>query len=190
MTYAIAPLTHDQVGAYVRQHVELTILTYAHVMGPEFAVGRRAELDERVAAVHADVDALVAAERAGVPPRRRHLVARNERGGIVGVGSAGEGVEAWEAGHVGAAWFPPASTFALSHLYTVPGVHGSGLGQRLLDALLPGGRPAYLWVFLENPRAVRFYERNGFGFDGLRCDSGEGWGARPLGRMVRPSAAG
>nr|NLI50430.1 GNAT family N-acetyltransferase [Propionibacterium sp.] len=159
-------------------------------MGPEFAAARHAELDERIAHVHADLDAAAAAERAGVPPRRRHLVAHNERGGIVGVGCSGEGIEAWEAEHVGADWFPPASTFALSHLYTVPGTHGTGLGQRLLDALLPGRRPAYLWVFLENPRAIRFYERNGFGLDGLRCDSGESWGARPLGRMVRPSVAG
>jgi len=186
MSATIAPLSHAEVDDYVRTHVELTVLTYAHVMGPEFAAGRRGELAERAERVHADLDACAAADRAGNVPARRHLVAHNVRGGIVGVGCAGEGVESWEAEHVGPLWVPPATSFVLAHLYTVPGVHGTGLGQELLDALLPDGRDAYLWVFLENPRAIRFYLRNGFGFDGIACDSGEGWGARPLARMARP----
>ena len=188
MTGQIAPLTHREVEEYVRAHVELTILTYAHLVGPEFAAARRAELSEWADDVHRELDACAAAVASGVEPHRRHLVARNARGGIVGVGSAGEGVEGWETRHLGERWVPPATTFVLSHLYTVPGVHGTGLGQALLEALLPGGRSAYLWVFAENHRALRFYERNGFRADGLACDSGEGWGARPLLRLARPDA--
>ena len=43
--------------------------------------------------------------------------------------------------------------------------HGTGAGQRLLDAAI-GDAPAFLFVADRNPRAVRFYERNGFEFDG------------------------
>ncbi|WAB82609.1 GNAT family N-acetyltransferase [Microcella daejeonensis] len=50
-------------------------------------------------------------------------------------------------------------------LYTRASTHGSGLGQRLLDAAI-GGRPAFLGVLDRNPRATAFYERNGFRFDG------------------------
>ena len=38
-------------------------------------------------------------------------------------------------------------------------------GQALLDAVL-GEEPAQLWVAEANPRAIRFYERNGFRADG------------------------
>lgn len=50
-------------------------------------------------------------------------------------------------------------------LYARASAHGTGLGQRLLDATI-GGRPAFLWVLDRNPRATAFYERNGFRFDG------------------------
>jgi ribosomal protein S18 acetylase RimI-like enzyme len=39
------------------------------------------------------------------------------------------------------------------------------VGQALLDATL-GTDPAMLWVAKENPRAIAFYRRNGFRFDG------------------------
>jgi GNAT superfamily N-acetyltransferase len=43
--------------------------------------------------------------------------------------------------------------------------HGRGLGQSLFDAAIEPG-PAFLWVAADNPRAHRFYERNGFRLDG------------------------
>ena len=43
--------------------------------------------------------------------------------------------------------------------------HGSGAGQALLDAVV-GSEPCQLWVARENPRAHRFYRRNGFVPDG------------------------
>lgn len=51
-------------------------------------------------------------------------------------------------------------------LYVLREFHGSGAGQALLDAVL-GTAPAVLWVAAENPRAVAFYRRNGFEFDGV-----------------------
>lgn len=51
-------------------------------------------------------------------------------------------------------------------LYVLASWHGSGIGQQLLDAVLPDAAPAELWVAADNPRARRFYERNGFAPDG------------------------
>jgi ribosomal protein S18 acetylase RimI-like enzyme len=50
-------------------------------------------------------------------------------------------------------------------LYVAAADHGGGAGQALLDAVLEEG-PAVLWVAKENPRAIAFYRRNGFEFDG------------------------
>lgn len=53
----------------------------------------------------------------------------------------------------------------LNGLYTLAEVHGSALGQRLLDAGI-GTEPAFLWSAADNPRAAAFYRRNGFAPDG------------------------
>lgn len=55
-------------------------------------------------------------------------------------------------------------------LYALESEYGSGLGQALLDAVLDPG-PAMLWVAENNPRAIRFYERNGFTLDGVRREN-------------------
>jgi len=51
-------------------------------------------------------------------------------------------------------------------LYLAAAHHGGGAGQALLDGVLGDG-PAMLWVATENPRAIAFYRRNGFEFDGV-----------------------
>ena len=63
---------------------------------------------------------------------------------------------------------PPVRPLELTTLYLRAAQHGSGLGQALLDAAI-GDRPASLWVAEANPRARRFYERNGFRPDGTRA---------------------
>lgn len=50
-------------------------------------------------------------------------------------------------------------------IYVLQEAHGTGTGQALLDDALGGG-PAMLWVAKDNPRAIAFYRRNGFEFDG------------------------
>ncbi|MFT4212599.1 MAG: GNAT family N-acetyltransferase [Microbacterium sp.] len=54
----------------------------------------------------------------------------------------------------------------LYFIYLLDAFHGTGLGQRLFDAAIGAGEPAYLWVADDNPRAHRFYTRNGFALDG------------------------
>lgn len=63
---------------------------------------------------------------------------------------------------------PPVRDRELHSLYVLAAHHGTGIGQRLLEAVVAPGTPAQLWVAEHNPRARRFYERNGFLPDGAR----------------------
>ena len=50
-------------------------------------------------------------------------------------------------------------------LYTLARIHGKGVGDRLLDAVI-GTRAVALWVADPNPRATCFYRKHGFVPDG------------------------
>ena len=54
----------------------------------------------------------------------------------------------------------------LYFIYLLEQYQGTGLGQQLFDAAVDEGEPLYLWVAEDNPRAHRFYVRNGFALDG------------------------
>jgi len=54
----------------------------------------------------------------------------------------------------------------LYFIYVAASAHGTGAGQALLEGVLGDG-PAVLWVAEQNPRAIAFYQRNGFAFDGV-----------------------
>lgn len=97
-------------------------------------------------------------------------------GTVVGVAAAGE---ATVRGDV-----PPARDRELSNLYVLQSHHGTGIGQTLLDAVVPPGTAAQLWLARDNPRALRFYERNGFALDGAEND-GSGFGGIRAVRLVR-----
>ena len=68
-------------------------------------------------------------------------------------------------------------------LYAYQFVHGSGVGARLLEAVIEPGRPASLWVADANPRAQAFYRKQGFAPDGCVKEDGS-HGVREI-RMVR-----
>lgn len=72
----------------------------------------------------------------------------------------------------------------LMALYVLARHHGTGLGHRLLTTAI-GEEPAYLWVLDGNARAIGFYERHGFAFDGAAEEEPEGRHRR----MVRPFPA-
>lgn len=72
----------------------------------------------------------------------------------------------------------------LTNLYVLAAHQGAGIGRALLEAVLPQGAPAQLWVARGNPRAARFYEREGFSADGASVD-GAGFGGIAALRMVR-----
>ncbi|WDG18548.1 GNAT family N-acetyltransferase [Microbacterium sp. Clip185] len=54
----------------------------------------------------------------------------------------------------------------LYFIYLLDAWHGTGIGQKLFDAAVEEGEGLYLWVAEDNPRAHRFYTRNGFTLDG------------------------
>lgn len=54
----------------------------------------------------------------------------------------------------------------LYFIYLLDAFHGTGTGQRLFDSVVDGDEALYLWVAEDNPRAHRFYARNGFALDG------------------------
>lgn len=65
----------------------------------------------------------------------------------------------------------PAGFGEIRGIYVLRAYQRCGIGKSLLasaaEALRAQGfRKAYLWVLRENDRAIRFYERNGFQFDG------------------------
>lgn len=53
-------------------------------------------------------------------------------------------------------------------IHTLPESRGTGLGRAMLQEALRqiGDRSVYLWAFKENTRARRFYEKNGFRWNG------------------------
>jgi len=54
----------------------------------------------------------------------------------------------------------------LYFIYLLAQYQGTGLGQQLFDAAVNADESVYLWVAEDNPRAHRFYLRNGFTLDG------------------------
>ncbi|SFK42698.1 GNAT family N-acetyltransferase [Cellulomonas sp. KH9] len=97
-------------------------------------------------------------------------------GEVVGLAIVGEATA--RNGH------EPVRERELSNLYVLAAHHGTGIGQALLDAVLPRAAPAQLWAARGNPRAVRFYERNGFAADGA-TDDGSSFGGIEAVRLVR-----
>lgn len=183
--WKIAPLTLAEVEEYAHAHTVMLEATYAHVAAPEYGPQRWAELDERVEWLRGDVAEAAAADAQGRPAHSRHMLVRSPRGAIVGVGCSGFGYESWEEDALGELWTPPDTKWNLRHLYLMPGTHGSGLADQFMEALLPDGHEAYLWVIMSNQRAMRFYAKRGFQDIGPHTETGDVWGSMPMTRMQR-----
>lgn len=66
----------------------------------------------------------------------------------------------------------PAGFGEIRGIYVLRAYQHAGVGKKLLDRALAalraqGFRSSYLWVLRGNDAAIRFYERNGFRFDGV-----------------------
>jgi GNAT superfamily N-acetyltransferase len=90
------------------------------------------------------------------------LLAEDDDGRALGWCTVGPGREA-DLQHAGEVW----------GIYAAPEAWGSGAGKALLAAGLDtlaerGFAEASLWVLEDNPRARRFYEREGWTHDGAR----------------------
>lgn len=184
----IAPLTAADIDDTVRAHIAMQQVAYAHLADAGHAAALWESYPERRDAFAADLDAQAAAAASGSEPTSRHLIARSPRGAVVGVASAFQGVGEWETHLFGDAHVPAAASWCLDTLYVMPELRGDGLGQLLMDAVLPDRRDAYLWVIDGNAGAQRFYERNGFRLDGFGGRSGQEWGDLMMHRMVRTAS--
>ena len=102
----IAPVTHDDVTDVVAAHIALQHVHYAHVADGGHARALWSSFDERVADLHAEVDAAAAALASGTEPEARTWVARTDRGAVAGLAAAFRGVGEWEHDLFGDAWRP------------------------------------------------------------------------------------
>lgn len=137
----VRPATVEDAGAIARVHIAAWRETYSRLVEPgeldDLSVERRAERWRHII-VPGDVVVWLAESGAD----------------IVGFASAAT------SGHE-----ERVRPLELQSIYLLAAQHGSGGGQLLLDAAI-GDSPAFLFVASDNPRATRFYERNGFIADG------------------------
>ena len=143
----------EDAAAVAEVHVRTWQAAYEHIFGAE----RLAELDvERRRAGW---------ERTLAAPDEHVLVAEHEGGAVVAFAAAGPSRSGGTDGELYA-------------IYALPEAWGSGAGPALMRAALgalraEGFREAVLWVLEDNPRARRFYEREGWVLDGGGLREGE-----------------
>ena len=172
----VRPATLDDVEGYVRCHVACLAETYASIMPLAFAEQHRQAVGQRIEDTRRSWDrGLADGHGTGA------WLSVDQGGEVVGVVRSGPGPLPWET-ELGAP--PPQVDFQLHHLYTRRRMHGSGLGRALLETAI-GPRDAYLWILFGNPRAERFYRRNGFVAEDVTMDCGPTWFHRPMFRMLR-----
>jgi GNAT superfamily N-acetyltransferase len=146
----VRPARREDAGAVAEVHVRTWQAAYEHVFGAERLA--LLDLDERRARWE---------ERLSAPePHRRSLVAEDDDGRVVGFATAGKSRDGDNEGELYA-------------IYALPEAWGTGAGPALMRAVIEslredGFRTAALWVLEGNPRARRFYEREGWAADGGR----------------------
>ncbi|WP_285642582.1 GNAT family N-acetyltransferase [Lentzea sp. NBRC 102530] len=134
---------------------------------------RPAVVTDAPAVAHVHVQAWKDAYRGLVPDevldgrsieRSTEMWERDIPHGGVWVGLAGDEVVGFAC--VGPSREPDAE-HELYAIYVLASAYDTGLGFALASAALEGKTDVGLWVFEDNPRARRFYERFGFRTDGL-----------------------
>ena len=163
MTQADAPTLRRAVPADAEAGAAMHAACWREAYGPYVDAGK---LAERLADTERWVSAWTKHLAEG-PPR----ILAEQDGEIVGFSVVGPTRD--DAG----------TPYELYAIYTREAWWGSGLGQRLWDAVRPDG-PCSLWVLEANARARAFYGRLGFSPDGAREHYAD-LGASEI-RMVRP----
>ena len=144
----VRPARPEDAAAIADVHVRTWQAAYEHVFGTQRLAGieerRRAQWEEWLA---------------NPQPAWRAFVAE-EAGRVLGFVRVGDSRDESGKGEL----------FAI---YVLPEAWGSGAGSALMASALEalrGYSSAMLWVLEENPRARRFYEREGWILDGGRRD--------------------
>ena len=142
--------TPEDAPSYAACHIACWQEAYADMVSADFLISMAARHEAYAAHYQ---------ERLAAPGERDYLCVLDE-GRMVGFVIINRGAV---AGHPGAReiW-----AIYLRKAYWGRG-HGQGLLDYAVEQLRPLGASAiFLWVFEENHRARRFYEKNGFHFDG------------------------
>ena len=138
----------EDAAAIAAVHVRTWQTAYEHVFGAE-----------RLAAIDLNAREEQWRQRLGEPEWQEVVLVVEDESSIVGFASCGESRDAPGEGELYA-------------IYVLPESWGSGAGPVLLAAALAAlgedFKRASLWVLEENPRARRFYEREGWTLDGGR----------------------
>ncbi|MCW1805708.1 GNAT family N-acetyltransferase [Brachybacterium squillarum] len=157
----IRPARPEDAAALTALHLDAWDEAYTGLIASEVLAARRADPESRAQRWRENI--------ATTP--NTVLVAEGTGERLLGFAIAGAGRDEPAGG------LPERELMAL---YVRAEVYGTGLGHALLRAAIGDG-PASLWVLEGNARAIRFYERQGFRFDGARKED-------PVGaelRMVR-----
>lgn len=141
----IGPPTVDDAEALTDLHLDVWDEAYTGLVPPEILTARRRERPERIERWRR-----ILAETSST------TLARDDGGELLGFASTGTGRDE-DREHL-----PDVELMAL---YVRAQAYGQGVGYALLDAVV-GPAAAYLWVLDGNERAIGFYERQGFRFDG------------------------
>ncbi len=145
MTVRISPARVEDAEQLADLHLDVWEEAYAGLMPASVFTERRRRRDERVASW----SGIIAAGSSD------NLLAWSPEGALLGFSSTGGGRDPDEG-------LPPLELMAL---YVRASSYGTGVGHALLEAAI-GDSPTYLWVLDGNVRAIGFYERHGFAFDG------------------------
>jgi GNAT superfamily N-acetyltransferase len=141
----IAPARVEDAEALTDLHLDVWEEAYADLMPAAVFAERRARRAERVESWRTIFES----------GSSDNLLAWSD-GRLVGFSGTGSGRDDPAEG------LPP---LELMGLYVRASTYGTGVGFALLREAI-GDADAYLWVLDGNDRAIRFYERQGFRFDG------------------------
>ena len=136
----------EDAEALADLHLDVWDEAYRGLITDDILAARRAKRDARVESWR---DILTRGENI-------QFVAEDGDGHLIGFASASSGRDEPE---------PGLPNLELMALYARAEVYGTGVGYALMQAAI-GDAPAYLWVLDGNDRAIAFYERQGFHFDG------------------------
>ncbi|GAA1824545.1 GNAT family N-acetyltransferase [Nesterenkonia flava] len=157
----IRPAAPGDAEALTDLHLDVWDEAYAGLIAEEILRGRRDQREGRIEGWRRRIEG----------SEEEHFLAQDDDGALVGF-------TAFTTTRGQADPCLPARQ--LLALYVRASAYGTGLGHALLTAAI-GEEPAFLWVLDGNQRAVNFYRRHGFEFDGSTKDG-------PVGverRMVR-----
>lgn len=142
----IRPAVPDDAEALTDLHLDVWDEAYAGLIPDEILQDRRHRREARIETWRRRIEG----------SEEDHLLASDDAGRLLGFAGFGPSPDAEDQG---------VPSLQLMALYVRAEAYGTGLGHELLAAAI-AEEPAFLWVLDGNQRAITFYRREGFEFDG------------------------